>query len=247
MPARRDRITGFTIIELMVTIGIIAILIGLLVPALRGARLRASEIAALSDLRQIGVSIQLYTEDAGGFYPFHTPGEIYIFGPPDAPVGLINTSQNPWDMSYFWPTHMHRVAPWEDHYLTWVGQGRRHGTPPWLDENNERTLHTGYRMSNAFIATPGTWGGPGPARIRPVAAGRVRYPSAKVLHFDAARAYLPLPDRRRAEHTRGLLFADGSARGELDADAAQPVPNTLREREPERYHDTPGGVEGRDF
>jgi len=247
MPARRDRAPGITIVELMVTIGIIAILVGLLVPALRGARVRASEVGALSDLRQIGVSIQLYTQDSGGFFPFHTPGETYLIGPPDDPIALVNTSQNPWDMSYYWPTHMHRVAPWEDHYQTWVGRGRSHGTPPWFDEHTESWLQPGYRMSNAFIATPGAWGGSGPAQIRPIAAGRVRHPSAKVLHFDSARAYLPVPTRRRTVHIRGLLFADGSARGELDEDAVSPVPNELRDREPEIYHDTPGGIHGRDF
>jgi len=242
---RSGRSVGFTIIELMVTIGIIAVLIGLLVPALRGVRIRASEIAALSDLRQIGVSVRLYTEDARGFYPFHTPGAMYLLGPPDAPIGLVNSSENPWDMSYYWPTHMHRVAPWREHYAAWIGPGRSHGTPPWIEEDDGAWLPPAYRMSNAFIATPGAWGGAGAAQIRPIAVGRVRYPSAKVLHFDAMRPYLP--ERRREDRPRALLLADGSARTESDGDAAEPVPNALRDREPTIYHDTPGGVEGRDF
>jgi len=242
---RQARYRAFSIIELMVTIGIVAVLIGLLLPALSGASIRAKEIAALNDLRQIGVSIQLYTESEGGVYPYHTPGEWYLIGPPDQPQGLIYDSNDPWSMAYLWPTLMHRVAPWREHYTNWVGQGRDHGTPAWESDRGGRWVHPAYRMSNSFIATPATWGGPGTPRVSPVSTGRVRFPSAKVLHFDAMRPYLP--EHRRDEHARALLFADGSARTEHDEDAREPVQNLLADNSPELYHDTPEGVEGRDF
>jgi len=240
---------AFTLIELLVSIGIISILIGLLLPALSGAKIRASEVKVLSELRQIGVSMQLYVEDAGGLYPYFPPNTPHLIGPPEDPMGITYVgNDDPWSMAYMWVTLMHRVAPWQEHYASWIGVGRESGRLPWLDPDAEPDngwLIPGYRMSNSFVASPGTWSDNGVARIQSIRAGQVRYPSAKVIFYDGARAYLRGDDR--SQSSRGVLFADGSARGALDADAASPVQNRLKKGTPNIYHDTPMGVEGRDF
>ncbi|MCC6320338.1 MAG: DUF1559 domain-containing protein [Phycisphaerales bacterium] len=55
--------TGFTLIELLVVVAIIALLISLLLPALSSARDAARDILCKNNMRQLGLSIQMYLDD----------------------------------------------------------------------------------------------------------------------------------------------------------------------------------------
>lgn len=73
-PSRRD---GFTLVELLVAISIIAVLIGILVPVLGKARNAAQSAVCISNLHQHGVAWMSLLEDRR-FFPFERPSDLSV-------------------------------------------------------------------------------------------------------------------------------------------------------------------------
>lgn len=127
----RSRTRGFTLIELLVVISIIALLIGILLPALQQARLAAYRAVSLSNMRSSGQILEVYAgeHDSGMFNPFgpercpQQRGRTTI-GDPWWSIYLPNTTTPAWnfDDGGVWRTEMFAFH-WYSLIANWLEEG----------------------------------------------------------------------------------------------------------------------------
>ena len=79
--ARHRSARGFTLIELLVVISIVAVLLGITLPALRSARASAHRAACLANLKSVGVGMQIYLNQHDQLLPRALPLDDNAFNP----------------------------------------------------------------------------------------------------------------------------------------------------------------------
>src|SRR6476646_10120250 len=80
---RRSRPRGFTLVELLVVIGIIALLMSILLPTLNKARESAKKVQCQSNLRQIGQAFVMYCNANKGKLPYSSWNDATKLDPQD--------------------------------------------------------------------------------------------------------------------------------------------------------------------
>lgn len=253
MPARRTQLPAFTLVEIMVSLGVLAILIGILVPALAKARDRSRELASAVNLRSIGQLFAVYTASSRDMYPAGVPGILYPTNPP----GFAKTIAH-WSSVDEWPFLFAGTHPWWEYERLYLAPG---AVREQLDAGPVYPVpKPSFDYASSFLAHPGLWA---PDRNIPtdqianlersVTQSMVRFPASKVLMWDIEMPYLRRPlqrdERNNLLERTPMLFADQHVANHIPAEATpaitNPAPTAARLHE--NLHNTPNGVHGRDY
>lgn len=151
-PACRGK--GFTLVELLVVIGIIAVLIGMLLPALNRARAAAQVSQCSSNLRQIFIGLRMYANDAKGKFPYAMKGAYTI----NIPRLLSGAPTDPGQK--YLKTRTVWSCPSDVTTNTTVGLGGGYSPSGWGVDENKDNVSYGYNRAMGQIdneTSPGSW------------------------------------------------------------------------------------------
>lgn len=242
----------------MVAISVLAVLLALAVPVLSRARDAARQLQCVANLSSIGKTVELWAMRHRGVFPWVRGGDgtYYPYGS-HAPPGTGATIPQPYSLAIQWPLIVQDVAPWEEHYASWICPGSpRVKDSPWIIDSSKPSydpsrmyVMTSYAYSHSFVADPKRWSPNGPPlsaaeAIRPVLLSEALHPSLKVMFFDVEYSHLSQRAFRRRD-AAPLLFADAHAGVRTLSEARRPY--RFPSGTGRLFHDTIDGVRGRDY
>jgi prepilin-type N-terminal cleavage/methylation domain-containing protein/prepilin-type processing-associated H-X9-DG protein len=151
---RRAAKSGFTLIELLVVIAIIAILAAILFPVFAQAREKARSTSCLSNMKQIGTALYMYTQDYDELYPrmdvcLSTPSPLN----PNASPGC----NNPWGQRmnhYKWPAW---ILPYIKNVDIFFCPSRQRDAYAW---NVDGEIYNGYSLNLSLTGSMNDYGNP---------------------------------------------------------------------------------------
>lgn len=197
------RQAGFTLVELLVVIGIIAVLISILLPALSKATASARRLQCLSNLRQIGVAFSSYEAENNSMV---IPGATHYVNPGD-PVDWMQMAQLQVLGTTKRRTSFYPIDPSQ----TWMLL---------ICPSNTYAANAAYGANFCYFVGVALCGDLGVGQPQPMKLSKVKFPSDKILVAESGSGgnYGASPDGSGSKstynfHNNGAnyLMADGSA------------------------------------
>jgi prepilin-type N-terminal cleavage/methylation domain-containing protein len=243
MPRQKKLTRAFTLVELLVVIGIIAVLISILLPALTRARQAANKAACLSHLRSIGQMMAIYAAENQLQVPLGTNSDSYQGSYFIAVKSGAETRWPSWGVLYKAnllksPAYLYCPSEVRAYHMSDTGPDNR-----WRPDDPTGNLNDGLRAGYLlrpcdasyrpvlWPASPGSAGAPPVDNKNAPTFKWSPYPRISKLKRSAFAADIfSTPIRLTQRHKDGIntLYSDGSATWVERAALTKEVPATVR-------------------